>query len=135
MTPLDKVVDKIFEDQCFGLLICPVESGAQWFYRMQFISFYWIDLPSDVNILLSYSGIPIPPVGNILFRVMFFHAYGLDPDTLDDCQDFTRPSFEVRGTIESSKPDDCSLPFVAKLQKEFQDVLTNPKVLVLFHRK
>ena len=26
---LDKVVDKIFEDQCFGLLICPVESGAR----------------------------------------------------------------------------------------------------------
>ena len=53
---MDKVVDKIFEEQCFGILLCAVESGARWFYKMQFISFYWIDLPNDVSILQLFSG-------------------------------------------------------------------------------
>ena len=92
---MDKVVDKIFEEQCFGILLCAVESGARWFYKMQFISFYWIDLPNDVSILQLFSGTEIPAIEGLLFRIIFFNAYDMEPDVIEECNKYALPSFQV----------------------------------------
>ncbi len=46
--------------------------------------------------------------------------------------DYSLPSFQIRGTIDASKPIDSSIPFIDKLRDEFQDVLTNPASATTF---
>jgi hypothetical protein len=131
-TVLDKVVEKIFDDQCIGVLVCPVETSSQWFYRLQFISFYWIDLIPDESHIHMPDGCPFPVIKDVLFRIVFFCAYDANSSFPDEYLDYSLPSFQIRGTIDASKPIDSSIPFIDKLRDEFQDVLTNPESATTF---
>ena len=56
----------------------------------------------------------------------------MEPDVIEECNKYALPSFQVRGTIESSRADDLSQPFIAKLQNEYEDVLTKPESACTF---
>ena len=87
--------------------------------------FYWVDFAQDMFVVSTPNDIKIPPVTDIFFRAIFFSACDMDAETADNCGISFLPSFEVRGTIQTTTTlEDCK-PFVDKLRTEFVDVLSN----------
>jgi transposase InsO family protein len=143
---MERVVNKIYEDEATGIIVFPTWGRKAWFHALHRVAIKWMDIPIREWFFETADGTPLPQRKTWRTRVLVFNAfnarrndeYPLRPVSLlpvieEIYREFQGiperlPYADIFSVVESASQHPMARAAVERIQIEFADVLGKPRL-------